>query len=135
MVEMEVREIQISHIAPVHIIVLEEKDGDRAFPIYIGQNEARAANEAVFKRQEPRPMTHDLILNLLEGLDAALESILVDALEGNTFHGKLLVRTRDGGHVKIDTRPSDAIVLATKTGVPIFVAEEVLDHVTHEADD
>lgn len=129
MVQMELREIQISHASPYHIVVLEEKGGGRSFPIYIGQNEAKAADDAVFGRKALRPLTHDLIVNVLDGLDAQLESVMVDALAKDTFHGKLLVRTGEGKHVKIDTRPSDAIVLAMKTGVPIFVAEEVLDSV------
>ncbi len=129
MVEMELREIQISHISPYHIVVLEEKGGGRCFPIYIGQNEAKSADDAVFGRQAFRPLTHDLIVNVLSGLNAELEGIMVDALAKDTFHGKLLVRTEQDTHVKIDSRPSDAIVLALKTGVPIFVAEEVLDAV------
>lgn len=129
MVQMELREIQISHVSPYHIVVLEEKGGGRSFPIYIGQNEAKAADDAVFGRKAFRPLTHDLIVNVLDGLDARLESVMVDSLAKDTFHGKLLVRTGEGKHVKIDTRPSDAIVLAMKTGVPIFVAEEVLSAV------
>lgn len=133
MIQMELREIQISHVSPYHIVVLEEKGGGRSFPIYIGQNEAKAADDAVFGRKAFRPLTHDLIVNVLDGLDAQLESVMVDALAKDTFHGKLLVRTSEGKHVKIDTRPSDAIVLAMKTGVPIFVAEEVLSAVEPEA--
>ncbi len=136
MIQMELREIQISHVTPYHLVLLEEKDGPRSFPIYIGQNEAKAADDAVFGRKAPRPMTHDLILNVIEGMGAELEGIMVDSLENDTFHGKLLLRTLDGKHIKIDSRPSDAIVLATKTGAPIFVAEEVLDDVnSHEEDD
>ncbi len=136
MVEMELREIQISHISPYHIVVLEEKGGGgRSFPIYIGQNEAKAADDAVFGRQAFRPLTHDLIINVLTGMNAELEGIMVDALAKDTFHGKLLVRTDQGKHVKIDSRPSDAIVLAMKTGVPIFVAEEVLETVSFDGAD
>ena len=127
MVQMDLREIQVSHVAPVHVVVLEERDGARRFPIYIGQAEAKAADEAVFGRKAPRPLTHDLIVNVLDGLEAELEGIVVDSLDNDTFHGKLMVRTKEGQHVKIDTRPSDAIVLAMKAGVPIYVAEEVLD--------
>lgn len=135
MVQMELREIQISQVNPMHIVVLEEKDGMRSFPIYIGGPEAKAADDAVFGRRAPRPLTHDLIMNLLDGLGADLEGILVDALDSDTFHGKLLVRTADGKHIKIDSRPSDAIVLATKSGVPIYVAEEVLEQVTRNEEE
>ncbi|MBX3730678.1 MAG: bifunctional nuclease family protein [Candidatus Sumerlaeia bacterium] len=132
MIEMELREIQMSHVSPVNIVVLEEKDGDRSFPIYIGQNEAKAADDAVFDRPVTRPMTHDLILNVLEGLGATLEGVLVDSLEADCFHGKLLVRTREGKHIKIDSRPSDAIVLAMKVRAAIYVAEEVVDKVQRD---
>lgn len=129
MVEMELREIQISQATAHQIVVLEEKDGGRTFPIFIGPWEAHAAEDAVRQRQHLRPMTHDLILNVVEGLGAELEGVLVDSLAEDTFHGKLLLRTKDGKHLKVDSRPSDAIVLASRKQVPIFVAEEVLDQV------
>lgn len=129
MVEMELIEIQISHLGTMNIVVLREKDGEREFPIYIGQNEAKAADDAIFNRRSPRPMTHDLIVNVFEGLDVTLEGVVVDALDSNTFHGKLILRNGKGQHVKVDSRPSDAIVLATKTGAPIFVSEEVLEQI------
>ena len=135
MVQMELREIQMSSISPYHIVILGEKDGERSFPIYIGQNEAKAAEDAVFGRKAFRPLTHDLILNVLDGMDGDLEGVMVDALANDTFHGKLLVKTPDGKHVKIDSRPSDAIVLAQKTGAPIFVAEEVLDSASAETEE
>ncbi len=137
MIQMELREIHISSSAtPYHLVVLEEKEGEgRCFPIYIGEVEAKAADNAVFQRKAPRPMTHDLIMNLIEGLNCELEGIMVDSLDSDTFHGKLLIRTSEGKHIKIDSRPSDAIVLATKAAVPIFVAEEVLEKMGGEPDE
>lgn len=129
MIEMVLREIQRSHITPFNVVLLFEKDGERYFPIYIGSEEARATDNALYNRQAARPLTHDLIGNVLEGLGATLEGVLVDSLEQETFHGKLLLKTADDRHVKIDSRPSDAIVLATKYRVPIFVSEEVLGQV------
>jgi len=129
MVEMELREIQISEAGNHQIIILGEKEGNRLFPIYIGFFEAAAMDQAVHRIQTPRPMTHDLIYNLIDGLDCRLTRILVDQLLDDTFHGKLVLETPDGREVLIDTRPSDAIVLACKRGLPIFVAEEVLDQV------
>jgi len=136
MIEMELREIHISSVTPYHLVVLEEKNGEgRSFPIYIGEGEAKAADNAIFQRKHPRPLTHDLIMNLIEGLDCELEGIMVDALDNDTFHGKLLLKTTDGKHIKIDSRPSDAIVLATKASVPIFVSEEVLDRMHRDRED
>jgi bifunctional DNase/RNase len=134
MVEMELREIHISQVTAHQIVILEEKDGDRSFPIYIGMWEAHAADDAVRQRQHLRPMTHDLILNTIEGLGAELEGVLVDSLAEDTFHGKLLVRTASGSHIKIDSRPSDAIVLASRQRVPIFVSEEVLERTSPDGE-
>lgn len=130
MVEMELRELQISHVTPHQIVILEEKAGERTFPIFIGYFEAEAADQAVRGRKHPRPLTHDLVLNVVEGLGASIEGVLVDQLANDTFYGKLLLRTKDGKHVKIDSRPSDAIVLAVKAKVPIYVNEEVLEQVS-----
>lgn len=131
MIEMVLREIQRSHITPFNVVLLYEKDGERFFPIYIGTEEARATDNALYEREAARPLTHDLIGNVLVGLGAKLEGVLVDSLEQETFHGKLLLKTADDRHVKIDSRPSDAIVLATKYKVPIFVSEEVLSQAYH----
>lgn len=129
MVEMELREIQISEAGNHQIIILGEKEGARLFPIYIGFFEAAAMDQAVHGIRTPRPMTHDLIYNIVEGLECRLKRILVDQLLDDTFHGKLVVETPDGREVQIDSRPSDAIVLACKRGLPIFVAQDVLDQV------
>ena len=127
MIEMKVQELQRSKVTPFNVVILEEKDGDRAFPIFIGTEEAYATENALYERQTPRPLTHDLIVNVVAGLDATLEGVLVDELDNDTFYGKLLLKTSDGRHVKIDSRPSDAIVLATKLGLPIFVSDDVLN--------
>lgn len=129
MVEMELREIQISEAGNHQIIILGEKSGDRLFPIYIGFFEAAAMDQAVHRIQTPRPMTHDLIYNIIDGMECRLSRILVDDLLDDTFHGKLVIETSDGREVLIDSRPSDAIVLACKRNLPIFVAEQVLDQV------
>ena len=133
LVEMELREILTT--GPITAIVLGEKNGQRRqFPIYIGLAEANALQMAVRKDTLPppgRPLTHDLILGVLEGLGAALRRVIVDDLVedehgGGTFYGKLDVERSDHSTVWIDSRPSDAIVLATKASVDILVDEEVL---------
>ncbi len=129
LIEMELREIQISEAGNHQIILLGEKEGERLFPIYIGFFEAAAMDQAVHGLRTPRPMTHDLIYNILEGLDCTLKRVVVDKLQDDTFHGKLVVASGDGRETWIDSRPSDAIVLACKRSAPIFVAQEVLDQV------
>lgn len=132
-VEMELREIQTPTDDPrdAPIIVLAEKNGSREFPIYIGPVEARALEDAVLG--EPRhsehlrrPMTHDLILNCIDGLEAAIVRVLVTRLEKSTFIGAVEVRNSAGQSVRIDSRPSDAMILAMKRRTPIFVEEHVL---------
>jgi bifunctional DNase/RNase len=133
LVEMELREIQIVDDPTRHqVIVLAEKNGQRAFPIYIGLFEASAMDLAVHGQKAPRPMTHDLINNLLEGLGAQLVEVRVDELRNETFFGKLVVQKEDGDAILIDSRPSDALILAAKSNLPIFVEDAVLDEVCRE---
>ena len=136
LVEMELREIQISENPSGHqIIILGEKGGSRTFPIYIGFYEAYAMDIAVRGIHTPRPMTHDLIYNIIDGLELSMNRVLVDKLENDTFFGKLAIENGQGKEILIDSRPSDAIVLAAKRQLPIFVAEDVLNEVCREMSD
>lgn len=134
-IHMELREIQTSDDPRDHpIVVLGEKDGSREFPIFIGPVEARALEDAVLG--EPRlsehlrrPMTHDLILNCVDGLEAKVERVLVTGLEKSTFIGAIELRNSAGKIVRIDSRPSDAMIIAMKRQVPIFVEEQVLKEI------
>ena len=135
-IEMEVREIQTSDDPrDLPIIVLAEKSGGREFPIFIGHIEARALEEAVISKLPSvgtlfrRPMTHDLILNTIDGLKATFSRVLITRLENGTFFGALELQPPDGESVCIDSRPSDAMVLAMKRKIPIFVEEKVLAEV------
>lgn len=126
-IEMELREIQtVDDPDRTQIIVLEEKDGGRAFPIFIGLFEARAMVQAVKGERTLRPMTHELILNAIEGLGATLDRVLIVELKQETFFGALEVRTAAGEIIRVDSRPSDAIVVSARRRVPIFVEETVL---------
>jgi bifunctional DNase/RNase len=127
MIEMELVEIEITGEAGPQIIILQEKEGTRNFPIFIGNYEVMILDQTVRGFDTSRPLTHDLILNVLEGLGGTLTGVLVDELRNDTFIGKLLVRDTNGEIVQVDTRPSDAIILAMKTHSPIYVAEEVLE--------
>jgi hypothetical protein len=130
-VEMELSEIQMSDGINQHqVIILSEKGGTRTFPIFIGFFEASAIELSIKGIKTPRPMTHDLIYNILEACDLKLVRVLVDELRNDTFFGKLVVQNNQGGEVFVDTRPSDAIVLASKKNIPIFVHEDVLNQVS-----
>ncbi|HHT9121158.1 MAG TPA: bifunctional nuclease family protein [Candidatus Hypogeohydataceae bacterium YC41] len=128
MVQMELSRIMISETSDHQIIVLKEREGQRSFPIVIGLHEAWAIDRAVKGIPTPRPLTHDLVHNVIEGLGAGLAQIIINDLRNNTFYAKLVLQ-RDGGAVEVDSRPSDAIALAMQKNTPIFVAEKVLDEV------
>lgn len=131
MVEMDLIRIVIHDTGDEQVIVLKEKDGTRSFPIVIGINEAHSIDRNVKNDRTPRPMTHNLIENVITGLGAKLEKIVVTELRESTFFAKLVL-TLDGKTAEIDSRPSDAIALATLMHVPIFVAEEVIESVASE---
>ena len=125
MVPMELSKIIITETSDHQIIVLKERQGQRSFPIVIGLHEAWAIDRAV---TTPRPLTHDLISNIIEGLNAGIVRILISDLRNNTFYAKIILQ-QDGSTVEIDSRPSDAIALAMQKNTPIFVAKKVLEEV------
>lgn len=127
-VEVELSKIVIRERSPEQYIYLKEIDGERTFPIVIGIFEAIAINRQIKGEMPERPMTHDLLSGVIEGLDARLDRVVVTDLRGDTFHANLLLQT-DGRTVTVDSRPSDAIALAVRQNARIFVAETVLDRV------
>ena len=127
-IQMELNKIIISENTAQQVIVLKESTGARAFPIVIGLSEAIAIDRNFKAQTTPRPMTHDLIKNVITGLDARLERIVVTDLKDRTFYAKLILR-RNGKTVEVDSRPSDAIAVAVLMKVPIYVEERVLDDV------
>jgi bifunctional DNase/RNase len=125
-VPVELARIVINEQSPEQVIVLREIGGKRQFPIVIGIFEAWAIDRKVKEIDMPRPMTHDLLANAIEELGGRLERVLVNALDGNTFYAQLIIQ-QDGRSVSIDCRPSDAVALAVRVGVPMFVDREVFD--------
>jgi bifunctional DNase/RNase len=126
MIEVEVATIQVSLVSPHRIVVLQELGEERYLPIWIGACEAEAVSMRLQKVEPPRPMTHDLIVNLLDTWGAELEYIYVHTLANDTFYGRLVVSVGDE-ILEIDSRPSDAIAIAVRVDAPIFVSEEVMD--------
>ncbi|MBI4563565.1 MAG: bifunctional nuclease family protein [Planctomycetes bacterium] len=125
---MELNKIVISETNDDQVIVLKEVGGNRAFPIVIGIWEAVAIDRNLKQKRTPRPMTHDLIENVIKSLNARLERIIVHDLRERTFYAKLVLRS-NGQVVEVDSRPSDAIALAVQMKVPIFVEDSVLEEV------
>lgn len=132
--EMELYEIRIdeSHWHQPQIIVLKEKSGARTLPIVIGLFEAHAIYTKVNNLPNPRPFSHDLMIDIVTHLGGSLERVLVDELRSDTFYAKLFVKTADGKELIVDSRPSDAIALALRSQCPIFVNEEVLEKIDTE---
>lgn len=129
MIEMVLSRIEMRENNDQVVIYLKEKDGERRFPIIIGIHEAAEIRRKVHKIQTQRPLTHDLVRNVLRELDAKLEHVVIDALKDATFYAKLQVR-KDGELKAVDARSSDAIALAIAEEVPIYVNEEVLEEVS-----
>lgn len=127
-VQMELHKIIISEMQPEQIIMLKEVDGERKFPIVIGNPEAYAIDRRLKGVVSPRPLTHDLLANVIEQLGGTIDRIEINNLQDHTFFARIHIR-RNGELLKIDSRPSDAIALGVATMVPIYVAEHVLDEV------
>ena len=122
---MELRRIIISEIHEQQVIMLREVEGERSFSIMIGIFEATSIDRRVKKMASPRPLTHDLVANVVESLGGELRDIYISELRDHTYYAKLRIR-KDGELIEVDCRPSDAIALAVTAKVPIYVAEDVL---------
>ncbi len=137
LVECELAQILIvEQTNAPQVIVLRERGGRRSFPISIGIFEAMAINRHVSGEEMIRPMTHDLMVSIIEKLGGTLKAIVVhdlleDANGHGTFYGRLIIEC-DGREIDVDTRPSDAVALAVRTGCKVFVAEHVLAMVARE---
>jgi bifunctional DNase/RNase len=125
-VQVELSKIIIDEKRQDQVIVLKERNGERQFPIVIGFLEASSIKMKLSGMEVPRPMTHDLLVSVIEGLNAQLQKLIIDKLVETTFHAKLEIRTSDDKLAYIDCRPSDGIALAVRTGAEIFVDDEVL---------
>lgn len=132
-VKMQLARIIISELTENQVIYLQEVDGDREFPILIGIFEATNIDRRVKEDYAPpRPLTHDLVVNVAKALGATVESVVISELNQSTYFAKLQLRTELGDLVEIDSRPSDAIAVAVTFSppLPIFVSEHVLEEAT-----
>jgi len=124
-VRMDLAQILISETRDNQLIALRERNGSRILNIVIGLNEACAIERRLKKVPAPRPMTHELLANVIESLHAELEKVVITNLRDNTFYAKLVIRG-NGELIEVDSRPSDAIALGVASEVPIYVDEQVL---------
>lgn len=123
-VEVEVRQVGFDHSANSPVVILQDKDGKKTMPIWIGLSEAQAIALQLQGTQPPRPLTHDLLKNILEQVGVEFDRVLVTELKGSTYYARIHL-TRGGKDMEVDSRPSDAIALAMRFHRPIFI-ERVL---------
>ena len=132
-VRMELSRIIISELQDQQIIVLHEVDGERQFPIVIGSPEAMAIDRRLKGIVAQRPLTHDLLSNVVEAMGGRVDRIEIHHLENHTFFARVIIRRGTAGDgeewIEVDSRPSDAIAVGVATNVPIWVAEHVLAEV------
>jgi bifunctional DNase/RNase len=126
-IEMTIKGLMVDPITNMPIIILRDKDGQRVLPIWVGVFEANAIALQMENVTTPRPMTHDLLKNVISDLKADIQKIVVSDLRENTFYA-LIYLVVNGEPVAIDARPSDAIALALRAQAPIFVEDRVIDN-------
>jgi len=124
-VEMKIRGLMVDPVTNMPIVVLKDVGGDTVLPIWVGVYEANAIALEIEKVTTPRPMTHDLIKNVLTGLNAQVHKVVVSELKEDTFYAVIWME-REGQVISVDSRPSDALALALRLDCPIFVDDEVL---------
>ena len=125
-IEMTIKGLMIDPITNMPIVILKDKEGDRVLPIWVGVFEANAIALQIENISTPRPMTHDLLRNILSEIEADVQRIVVCELKENTFYAMIYL-DREGQTMAVDARPSDAIALALRTKAPIFVEDAVVE--------
>lgn len=124
-VEMKIRGLMMDPVTNMPIVVLKDAEGDTVLPIWVGVYEANAIALEIEKVTTPRPMTHDLIKNLLTALGGAVHKVVVTELKDDTFYAVIWAE-HQGSIISIDSRPSDALAVALRVDCPIYVEDEVL---------
>ena len=126
LVEMQVKGLMLDPVTNVPIVILRDTDGSRVLPIWVGPSEANAIALQIENVSMPRPMTHDLLRDVIHALGASLSRVIISDLKANTFYAYLELRVREDV-LLVDARPSDALGLALRAKAPIFVESAVLD--------
>lgn len=125
-IEVKIRALMMDPNSGTPIIILKDVDSDTMLPIWVGAYEANAIALEIEKIAPPRPMTHDLLRNLIIELGIQIERVVVTSLRDNTFFAVIEMRMSDGNRMVLDSRPSDAIALALRADCPIYVDAEVI---------
>ena len=134
LVQVSVESLRVDRASqtPVPVVILQERDGERVLPIWIGTNEAHAIASEIANVKYPRPLTHDLLASVLGGLGGALEKVIISRVEEQTYFAQMIIR-RNGEVISVDARPSDSIALALRLQADIFADEKLLERGILEA--
>jgi bifunctional DNase/RNase len=133
LVEMSVESVRVHMLSTQHVVILRELERDRYLPIWIGPWEASAIAMKLQGQAPERPLTHDLLATILDLLGATVREVIIADLADDTFRARIILES-GGRPIEVDSRPSDALALAVRTGVRIFAAEDVLDRAGVEPD-
>ena len=134
LIEVVVESVRVHMLSSQHVVILKQSERDRYLPIWIGPSEANAIAMRLQGLTAERPLTHDLLVNVLAALGASVSRVVVTHVTSGTFHARLYVETSSGDESEVDSRTSDAIGVAVRTGSPIYVDERVLDEAGVEPD-
>jgi len=126
LVEMQIKGLMLDPVTNVPIVLLRDADGQRVLPIWVGPAEANAIALQIENLSPPRPMTHDLLRDVVGALGVTVQRVIISDLKGSTYYAYLELRQGDDV-ILVDARPSDALALAARTRAPIFVRDSVLD--------
>jgi bifunctional DNase/RNase len=126
MIEVKIAGIQVSLMSQHRVVLLKELGAERYLPIWIGPYEAEALSIELQQVTVARPLTHDLLRNVIEAMGGVVQYIVVSELRDDTFYARIVI-SLNGRTIEVDSRPSDAMNLAVRTRAPIYVAEEVMD--------
>ena len=131
MIEVVVSRLGLDSSTQSYVVILQEKEGQRLLPIWIGQPEAESIAMQMHNVKRPRPLTHDLCKSLIVGLGGALEKVHISRVEKNTYYAELHI-AKNGSVVQVDARPSDSIAIALRLASPIYASDSLLSDVQVE---
>ena len=134
LIEMMVESVRVHMLSSQHVVILKDPERDRYLPIWIGPSEANAIAMRLQGLSAERPLTHDLMVSVIAALSSSISRVVVTHVTDGTFHARLYLEAADGSESEIDSRTSDAIALAVRTGSTIYVDERVLDEAGVEPD-
>jgi hypothetical protein len=126
MVEVTIDSIRVSLMSQHRVVILKDVDSDRYLPIWIGPFEADAITIVLQEQEVPRPLTHDLLKNVIQDLGGEVEHIVIAELKNDVFYARIVLEA-NGRHLEVDARPSDAIALAVRLRVPVYIDEAVME--------